>query len=237
MSSQYTLTDIEDTISSDEPMMTEPQRKYLMDLWNGKDHKGVVLPSFDTITKARAHEFIDLLKTFPWKPKPAPEAAPEPVTEGIYKTADGAIYKVQTTQDGEHLYAKRMVVTPPLGCQGHYDRLDGSYFECGVAFPTTDQERLSREGVPVSYEEWPVRDYGCHDRPGTISFEYERGAMHRITAADRMSAEDAKAFGLLYKRCVFCSRRLTDQRSMDAGYGPVCAQTYGLPWGEKEEQS
>jgi len=32
--------------------------------------------------------------------------------------------------------------------------------------------------------------------------------------------------------CVFCTKPLTDERSVVAGYGPTCAGRYGLPWGE-----
>lgn len=39
--------------------------------------------------------------------------------------------------------------------------------------------------------------------------------------------------------CVYCSRELTDERSLDTGYGPVCAKRYGLAWGvaKKEEDN
>ena len=32
--------------------------------------------------------------------------------------------------------------------------------------------------------------------------------------------------------CCFCSRELSDERSTKVGYGPICADHYGLPWGE-----
>jgi hypothetical protein len=32
-------------------------------------------------------------------------------------------------------------------------------------------------------------------------------------------------------RCSFCGRKLTDSRSSAVGYGPDCADKYGLPWG------
>lgn len=32
--------------------------------------------------------------------------------------------------------------------------------------------------------------------------------------------------------CCYCDRELTDDRSVKAGYGPVCAKHYGLAWGE-----
>jgi hypothetical protein len=31
--------------------------------------------------------------------------------------------------------------------------------------------------------------------------------------------------------CRYCARELEDSRSVDAGYGPICAQRWGLPWG------
>jgi hypothetical protein len=34
--------------------------------------------------------------------------------------------------------------------------------------------------------------------------------------------------------CSFCGLELSDPRSVAAGYGPICAVHYGLPWGEEE---
>lgn len=33
-------------------------------------------------------------------------------------------------------------------------------------------------------------------------------------------------------RCAFCGRELTTKESVGAGYGPVCAAKFGLPWGD-----
>jgi hypothetical protein len=41
--------------------------------------------------------------------------------------------------------------------------------------------------------------------------------------------------GHLTQACCLCSRDLNDPRSLEAGYGPVCAKTWGLPWGETPE--
>lgn len=46
-------------------------------------------------------------------------------------------------------------------------------------------------------------------------------------------AEVAAAHGKLTGNCCFCHRQLTDERSTAIGYGPVCADNYGLPWGAK----
>lgn len=41
----------------------------------------------------------------------------------------------------------------------------------------------------------------------------------------------AAAYGQRTGSCCFCGRELTDERSTDVGYGPVCAEKYGLTWG------
>ncbi len=41
----------------------------------------------------------------------------------------------------------------------------------------------------------------------------------------------AIAYGRLTGACCFCQKTLTDARSVTVGYGPVCADNYGLPWG------
>lgn len=41
----------------------------------------------------------------------------------------------------------------------------------------------------------------------------------------------ATAYGKFTGHCCFCNRPLTDEKSTTVGYGPVCAESYGLPWG------
>lgn len=55
------------------------------------------------------------------------------------------------------------------------------------------------------------------------SFVYAPGAMKVLTLADRMSLEEAKAWGALYGTCCVCGRTLTNEDSIEAGIGPVCA--------------
>lgn len=45
-------------------------------------------------------------------------------------------------------------------------------------------------------------------------------------------AEQAAAYGRATGNCCFCSRQLTDARSVTVGYGPICADKWCLPWGE-----
>lgn len=38
-------------------------------------------------------------------------------------------------------------------------------------------------------------------------------------------------YGQRFGHCCFCARELTDHRSVEAGYGPICAGKWGLQWG------
>lgn len=46
-------------------------------------------------------------------------------------------------------------------------------------------------------------------------------------------AEYAARYGRESGNCCFCNIKITDSRSLNVGYGPVCAENYDLPWGEK----
>lgn len=97
----------------------------------------------------------------------APAAPVEQVTEGMYRIADGTVFKVQKAVHGSgNLYAKR----------------------------------LTEDG-----------------------FEYAPGAIRTLTVADKMTLDEAKAWGVLYGTCCVCGRTLTDEQSIAAGIGPVCA--------------
>lgn len=45
----------------------------------------------------------------------------------------------------------------------------------------------------------------------------------------------AAEYGKLTGNCCFCARPLTDERSTDVGYGPICAKRYQLSWGGKKK--
>jgi len=53
--------------------------------------------------------------------------------------------------------------------------------------------------------------------------------------------EDPIKFGALhsqkYKHCCFCNTELTSKASLFVGYGPICADKWGLPWGEYKDES
>ena len=52
-----------------------------------------------------------------------------------------------------------------------------------------------------------------------------------LTAFAVNPAKVAAEYGRKTGRCCFCSRKLTDKRSVHVGYGATCAGNFGLPWG------
>lgn len=57
-------------------------------------------------------------------------------------------------------------------------------------------------------------------------FEYEPGLLRRIRPEWKMTLDQATAFGRLYGVCCQCAAVLTDERSIAAGIGPVCARKF-----------
>jgi hypothetical protein len=60
-----------------------------------------------------------------------------------------------------------------------------------------------------------------------FDFEYEQGAINRLSAANKMPFEEAQALSIKYGRCLNCNRVLTAGSSVYAGIGPVCAKKMG----------
>lgn len=57
-------------------------------------------------------------------------------------------------------------------------------------------------------------------------------AMAQMMALAANPIGAAAAYGKVTGRCCYCDRHLQDDRSTVVGYGPVCAEKWGLPWGE-----
>lgn len=53
-----------------------------------------------------------------------------------------------------------------------------------------------------------------------------------IVALANDPAGVARAHGHLHGNCCFCGRGLETGESVAVGYGPICADKFGLPWGE-----
>lgn len=55
------------------------------------------------------------------------------------------------------------------------------------------------------------------------SWDRAPGVVNELTADQRLSLEEAQAFGKLYGVCCCCATILTDEKSIAAGIGPICA--------------
>lgn len=118
-------------------------------------------------------------------------------SDGMY-SMDGVVYKVQRAVHGSgQLYAKRLVIR--RDCEGH-ESLDG---------PIGNVEYCDGSCRPASEAE--------------AEFVYAPGIVTQLRPEHRLSLEQAKAFGRLYGICVRCGATLTDETSIAAGIGPVCA--------------
>lgn len=73
----------------------------------------------------------------------------------------------------------------------------------------------------------------CHGAPLVSDDEVraEAAVLQWGTADPVALAAIAKAHAEDHHACMFCGLELTDDPSVVAGYGPVCAEKYDLPWG------
>lgn len=78
------------------------------------------------------------------------------------------------------------------------------------------------------------RYYGRIDQDGNFSGTSitPNGLIPFLAAMAADPVTVARDYGKLTGNCCFCQKRLDDERSTEMGYGPVCAKTYGLPWGK-----
>lgn len=73
----------------------------------------------------------------------------------------------------------------------------------------------------------------------TVAGQFEPGRNAPADLANKLRAfaadpaGEAARYGRLHGACCFCSIALRDERSTAVGYGPTCADHYGLPWGAR----
>lgn len=74
--------------------------------------------------------------------------------------------------------------------------------------------------------------------PQGNAFIYQGEIEDCVDVLDEFNSDPvAKAVhnGRLTGTCCFCGQPLTTKESVGMGYGPICADRYGLPWGSVEE--
>jgi hypothetical protein len=90
---------------------------------------------------------------------------------------------------------------------------DGFYYKGGNVYKV----QIAAYGSGRLYAKKLVVEPGERAR-----FVYEPGAVSTLVPGDKMTFEQAVAFGKLYGVCARCGRLLTDEDSIEAGMGPVC---------------
>jgi len=89
---------------------------------------------------------------------------------------------------------------------------DGMYLKDGVVFKV----QIAKQDSGRLYAK----------RLGQGGFEYAPGAINTLRAEHKMSLDQAKEYGKLYGVCCQCGKDLTDENSIAAGIGPVCARKF-----------
>jgi hypothetical protein len=90
---------------------------------------------------------------------------------------------------------------------------DGMYRKDGVVYRV--QHAIHGNGLPYAKKLVELSN-------GEWYFEKVDGMQYKLTEADRMTLAEAKEWGALYGTCCVCATKLTDEKSIAAGIGPVC---------------
>jgi hypothetical protein len=64
------------------------------------------------------------------------------------------------------------------------------------------------------------------------SAEYYNGVADILSELIAAPQATLASHGKQLGACCYCGTELTDERSVQAGYGPTCAKKWGLPWGK-----
>ncbi len=70
---------------------------------------------------------------------------------------------------------------------------------------------------------------------GTYTKEQNTELVGAIMSLGIDPAKITKINGIKYGHCCFCGQELTNPSSVHHGYGPICAENYGLPWGDTDD--
>lgn len=122
-------------------------------------------------TAKGASALIDVLTGTAYAPK-AQQPVEAPLELGMYRKADGTLYRVYPGRESGRLLAKRLILPEVAGDKA--------------------------------------------------TFEYAGLASRFVSADERMTLDEAKAFGHQFGICCVCGALLTDPESVERGIGPVC---------------
>jgi len=187
---------------------------------------------------------------------PTPEARTEAVAQAPRTTAWVTLDVGDTADGGPLIRAFRSALSTRLGAGGRtlqpmanpilrFRRTQGPQFELRIQLPrhmrrrnnanehlrlvdgleVADGRRVAARISADGTVTMRAQDY-ARDGEGTL-----RNLLRRMSASTAELAAVTGEQGRNSGRCCYCAHPLTDQRSLDAGYGPICAERYALPWG------
>lgn len=165
----------------------------------------------DLVLKSRTNGLSD--KQWAWVHKLAFDAS-QPQPEQLAINVEG-LYNLFSKYKG--LYPKIDIVVN--GVQLHIARAgDKSKFKGSIM--------ISHAGINSPF-------YGVISKDGIFTPRF--AATNPIIEAIKAFSNDpvglAAHHGHATGNCCFCRKKLTDERSVTVGYGEICANNYGLPWG------
>lgn len=82
------------------------------------------------------------------------------------------------------------------------------------------------EVYKVVWNQAGTRMYARQLDKKTWRFEYRHGAINLLNPDERLTVEEASAYGHLTGRCGCCGRLLTNEESIERGIGPICFEKY-----------
>lgn len=143
----------------------------------------------------------------------------------------GALSGIMTLFDRarEHLKFPAIVLAIP----GH-DAVRLSVAGPSSKFPGTINVTGQERNPATGRRPWRgrIRAVGSYEPDNTTAGTPEgRAIVNQLTRFAASPAEVAQESAKLTGRCCFCNITLTDKRSTDVGYGKICSEHYGLPWG------
>jgi hypothetical protein len=155
----------------------------------------------------------------------APKAAP--VVQQL--VAGSADIKALLVKAAQNLKDPSIVLDSPLGAiRIALARSSSKYFG-GVTVVSKD---IKDQGVKGPRARWfgHITDAGAFV-PGPKCGAEAQAMGDRLARFAADPVQEAAKYGKLHGRCCFCNLRLRDPRSTAVGYGPDCADNWGMPWG------
>ena len=121
----------------------------------------------------------------------------------------------------------RVSEQPPAGSLADTEENQGVYLKNGevyvVKFNKTKTRLYARRLVEAPGHQRRTTEAGTRS---SFDLEYAPGVFKTLTAADRMTLEDAREVMTRYGRCLYCKHPLRAAESVERMVGPVCAKRF-----------